>query len=330
MFQPAYTCKRVVFDLALKNLSWEGSVVNIFDAHSDLLMKLWKNPRLNEYSDPSLQTPVSALLNGKAKVQCLAIFLPDTVPANLRLEMALVQIQLFYEKVAKYKRIKLIKSKSDIDSLKFDETGIILTMEGCEPISKNVRLFDIFFQLGVRSFGLTWNWANVFADGALEKRNAGLTQWGEKLIKIANRHRVWTDVSHLSEKSFWDTVALAKYPIASHSNSYSLCPHPRNLKDDQIKALIKKNGVIGITFVPEFINKTPRIKDILSHIDHVCSLGGERHIGFGSDFDGIDKVIPGLEAYKDYDNLIHALERHYSARQVRRFLYENFISRIPF
>lgn len=119
--------------------------VKIFDAHSDLLLKLWKNPKLNEYSDPSLQTPVQALLNGKAKVQCLAIFLPETVPDTIRLEMALVQIRLFHEKIAKYKRIKLIKHKADIDKLKSDETGIILTMEGCEPISKNLRLFDIFF-----------------------------------------------------------------------------------------------------------------------------------------------------------------------------------------
>ena len=114
--------------------------VKIFDAHSDLLLKLWKNPKLNEYSDPSLQTPVQALLNGKAKVQCLAIFLPETVPDTIRLEMALVQIQLFHEKIAKYKRIKLIKNKADIDKLKSDETGIILTMEGCEPIAKNLRL----------------------------------------------------------------------------------------------------------------------------------------------------------------------------------------------
>lgn len=133
-------------------------------------------------------------------------------------------------------------------------------------------------------------------------------------------------------KSFWDAISLAAYPIASHSNAHSLCPHPRNLRDDQIKALIDKNGVIGITFVPEFVKGkgTPSIKDILSHIDHVCSLGGERHIGFGSDFDGIDKMIPGLEAHKDYANLIDALECHYSSKQVRRFLYENFITHIPF
>ncbi|MFO6495502.1 MULTISPECIES: dipeptidase [Bacillus] len=306
--------------------------MNIFDAHSDLLFKLWKNPKLNEYNDPTLQTPVKALLNGKTKVQCLAIFLPASVPAAMRLEMALVQIQLFYEKIAKYERIKLIRSKADIHSLKADETGVILTMEGCEPISKNLRLFDVFFRLGVRSFGLTWNWANAFADGALEKRNAGLSSWGNKLIRIANKNRAWTDVSHLSESSFWDALAAAKYPIASHSNAYSLCPHPRNLKDDQIKALIDQNGVIGLTFVPEFVKRegTPRLKDILTHIDHICSLGGERHIGFGSDFDGIDRVIPDLECHKDYDNLIEALERSFSSSQVCRFLFENFVSRIPF
>jgi len=104
--------------------------------------------------------------------------------------------------------------------------------------------------------------------------------------------------------------------------------HPRNLTDDQLKALFLKKSIIGITFVPEFLTEKSEasIQDIMKHIEHICTLGGSRHIGFGSDFDGTDKVVKGLENVSQYDNLVNQLLIYYPESVVRGFLYENFVS----
>jgi len=97
------------------------------------------------------------------------------------------------------------------------------------------------------------------------------------------------DVSHLSEAGFWDVVEVSKRPIiASHSNSKSLCSHPRNLTDDQAKAIAKKGGVIGVNFAGYFLGEGRRsLTGVIDHIDHLCTVVSPEHVGLGSDFDGL-------------------------------------------
>lgn len=102
----------------------------------------------------------------------------------------------------------------------------MLTLEGCEAIGESLTQLRTLLRLGVRSVGLTWNDANMVADGALEQRGGGLTRFGKEVVQLLNEQQCWTDVSHLSERAFWDVMELAHYPIASHSNAYTLCPHP--------------------------------------------------------------------------------------------------------
>src|SRR5690606_18156150 len=117
-----------------------------------------------------------------------------------------------------------------------------------------------------------------------------------------NENRLLTDASHLSERAFWDVIEIANYPIASHSNAKALCNHPRNLTNRQAEALFSKNAMVHVVFFPEFIANKEKvtISDLIKHIDHFCSLGGVRHIGFGSDFDGIDNHVAGLENASKY------------------------------
>lgn len=208
----------------------------------------------------------------------------------------------------------------------------MLTLEGCEAIGESLTQLRTLLRLGVRSVGLTWNDANMVADGAFEQRGGGLTKFGKEVVRLLNEQQCWTDVSHLSERAFWDVIELAQYPIASHSNAYTLCPHPRNLRDDQIQALIKKNGVIGVTFVPQFLRhdtQTTTVTDVLRHVDYICSLGGENHIGFGSDFDGIFETVDQLANVSHYTHFINELLKHFKEEQVRKFLFCNFYERIP-
>jgi len=306
--------------------------MRVFDAHCDMLLKLWRNPCINVENDKELHVSISMLKFKEKPVQCFAIFVPEEIPFHQRLQVAEAQIALFYQKILEnYPEIKLIKSKKDMNQLADHEIGAILTLEGCDAIGDRLEQLEIFYQLGVRSVGLTWNYANLVADGAYETRNGGLTVFGKKVINYLNEKRLWTDLSHTCEASFWEALDIAQFPIASHSNVFNLCPHVRNLKDDQIIGLFKKNGMIGLSFVPYFTTSgLAKITDLFKHIDYLCALGGENHIGFGSDFDGIDETIIGLENYSCYDHLINQLLTHYSHSLVQKLLFQNFNDHISF
>jgi membrane dipeptidase len=314
--------------------------MKIFDAHCDVLFKLWMNKKyrtpnrtMKFDNDPDLHITREELQKGNSKIQCFAVYIPEIVPHEQRFQAALEMVNIFYEDILETSsNMKLILSKEDAKSLKEGEIGALLTLEGCDAIGQSMTRLKTMYRLGVRSVGLTWNYGNAVADGILEKRGAGLSSFGEQVVQQLNTFKIWTDVSHLSEKGFWDVMEQAAHPIASHSNAFSLCPHPRNLKDEQIKALIERNSIIGVTYVPSFLaeNGQATLSDILKHIDYICGMGGEKNVGFGSDFDGIDHTIENFKSFGQYENLINELLKHYSEEQVRSFSYQNFIDRISF
>lgn len=310
-----------------------GMKMKIFDAHCDVLFRLWGAQGKKDFkNDPQLHITFEQLKKRKGSIQCFAIYVPETVLYEKRFEVALQMVDIFYNEILSLPGVKFIQTKDDINMLKQDEIGVILTLEGCEAIGKDAMKLRLFYRLGVRSFGLTWNYANLLADGALETRGAGLTTFGKHVVQELNTLHVWTDVSHLNERSFWDVIEIAKNPIASHSNCTKLCQHPRNLNDEQLRALIKRNSMIGVTFVPQFLisEKQANIADIVKHIEYICSLGGENNIGFGSDFDGILETVVNVSAYGEYENVINELCKHYAASTVERFLYDNFVEHISF
>ncbi len=115
--------------------------------------------------------------------------------------------------------------------------------------------------------------------------------------------------------------------IASHSNARAICSHRRNLMDDQIRALVDRKGLIGITFVPKFVCDDPdaaTVDDLLRHIEHICSLGGEERIAFGSDFDGIEQKILGLEHIGNLVSLGEELLKRYPEHLVKRWTWTNW------
>ncbi|MGY3717421.1 dipeptidase [Sutcliffiella cohnii] len=303
----------------------------IFDAHSDVLYKMWLDPTISFHNSPQLHITSQQLKSSGSKIQCFAIYVPENVKIHA-FEVAIQMIDIFYEKIInKTPNLKLIRTKEDINHLKEEEIGAILTLEGCESIGSSIERLRALYRLGVSSVGLTWNFANEVADGVLERRGAGLTNFGREVVLENNKHNIWTDVSHLSEKGFWEVMELGNRVIASHSNVKELCNHPRNLTDDQIKMLVEKDGVIGITFVPPFLveNGNATVFDIIKHVDHVCALGGEDHVGFGSDFDGITETVQGLSTFSEYENLINILLNYYTDTQVQKFLFDNFVRKFP-
>ncbi|MED4585053.1 dipeptidase [Brevibacillus choshinensis] len=307
--------------------------MDIIDFHCDALLKIWEQDGKISFTDAEeLDANKVRLVQGGIKVQCFAIYTPSDMKAEQRFQSALDQIHHFYANVlANNPEMKQVREWSDFDHLEDGQIGAMLTLEGVEPIGNDLKKLHILYQLGVRSVGLTWNYANLAADGALEPRNAGLTSFGKEIIQFHNEHKILTDVSHLSEASFWDTLDVAKYPIASHSNSRAWCDNPRNLSDEQAKAMFAKGGNVHVVYCPMFVKEHGKatIPDLIRHIDHFCSLGGVRQIGLGSDFDGITTKVVGLEHAGTTHNLINELLKHYSEEEVRGFAGENFLRNRP-
>lgn len=306
--------------------------MKIIDLHCDALLRLQMDSTKSFTNDSELDSNAERLKQGNIKVQLFAIFVHPEVPYDRKFQTVLEQIDLFHrEIIGKHSHIKKIVQWSDIDLLKDGEIGAVLTLEGADALGNDLVKLRTLFQLGVKSVGLTWNNANLFADGVGEPRAAGLTELGLEAVRLHNKYKVWTDLSHLSVASFWDALEAADYPIATHSNFKALCDDRRNLYDDQAQAIMNKNGFIGTVFNPPFLNgkTTATIDDVISHIDHFCGLGGVKHVALGSDFDGITMHVTNLEHAGKYQNLINELLKRFKEEEVRGFAYQNVLDRLP-
>lgn len=300
----------------------------IIDAHSDVLSKLFDHTHLHFNTDAKeLAVSGPAMQKAGLKLQFMAIFLDET-KITPTLEPILAYVDILHKQVLTTPGFKFITGKQDLKELKQgNDSGVLLTLEGADGLQANMLHLRILYYLGVRSIGFTWNHGNWAADGVMEPRKGGLTLKGRQLAKEMKKLSMIADVSHLSERGFWELMEIDGLGIlASHSNCLAICRHPRNLSNNQINALIKKKSCIGLTFVPWFIRNEKKIglDDLLLHLDHICSLGGEDCIGFGSDFDGFDSKGQVLERCEDYLKLIEALCKRYTDKQVKKFLFQNW------
>ena len=160
------------------------------------------------------------------------------------------------------------------------------------------------FPLAVRMISLVWNLPNSLA--APCGSDEGLTEKGRHFFKRAQALGMLVDVSHVSEKGFWDMIGLAEKPvIASHSDSFAVCPHPRNLTDDQFRAIRDLGGTAGLNLYAPFLTQAPRASfdDLRRHLDRFLELDGEGHIALGADLDGCDLLPEGFSGLDDYNRL---------------------------
>jgi membrane dipeptidase len=301
--------------------------MRIIDSHCDLLSKMLIDPQINfteEHHNAAVN--LSRLQSVNMALQFYAIFIPEIIK-HPNFNHILASIDLFYQKIKMHPDIVFVKDRDDLDTVfREHKIGALLTLENVEALMGSLSNVRIAYYLGVRCMGITWNYANWAADGVLEPRQGGFTEAGKKFVKECNRLGILLDISHLAEAGFWQLVEMSSDPfIASHSNAYEICSHPRNLTNNQIRAIIHKKGMIGLTFVPWFVKTSnAQMTDLLRHIDHICSLGGEDHIGFGSDFDGFETAMPQLEHVGHYNHLINELHKKYTAKQAEKFASINW------
>jgi membrane dipeptidase len=220
-----------------------------------------------------------------------AFFTVDVTNAKgTHLQYALDGLGFFLREAAlSSEDIVIVRRAADITSAqKEDKLAAVLAIENTDGLDQSIYPLSAFYELGVRTLTITHSTRSWAADGCEVENGGGLTAFGKSVVTEMNRLGMLVDVSHLNDRGFWDTLKHSSAPvIATHSCCRALCGHPRNLTDEQLKELAAAGGVVGLTFVPEFVHDaTPTIDGLIDHIVHAIDKAGIDHVALGSDFDG--------------------------------------------
>lgn len=264
---------------------------------------------------------------------------------------ALDMIDGVYEQVRRHpKDLEMAFTVADIRRIhKSKKIAALMGIEGGHAIEDSLSALRQFHKLGIRYMTLTHTNTNNWADSAggignpPEKRHGGLSDFGREVIAEMNRLGMMVDISHVGDETFWDVIELTKSPvIASHSSCRALTNVPRNLTDDMLKAVAKNGGVVMINFYNGFINteyakpgdpvptktaQTATLEMLMAHFDHAIKVAGIDHVGIGSDFDGVDGMLPpGMEDVTKLTTITYELlKRGYSDSDVKKVLGENLL-----
>ena len=306
----------------------------VIDTHCDTMLKVIRSRGAYRLRDAHEEghVDIPRLKKGGVNLQFFASYIEPQYKPDRALKRTLQLFDCFYNELAENEdELSLVLSSADLESARREnKIGALLSIEGGEALEGDLGVLRMLHKLGVRAIGLTWNERNQIAEGVGEcLSGGGLTEFGVSTVKEMNRLGVIVDVSHLSEPGFWDVIKVSDKPIiASHSNAKAICNHVRNLSDDQIKALARNGGVMGLNMCHEFLSddRPVSIEHVVDHIEHVFSLVGSKHIGIGADLDGITTPPVGLEDVSKLPALTEAmLRRGLTAEQVRDVLGENYL-----
>lgn len=275
---------------------------------------------------------------GGTTTQVFAAFAEKQYLPSDATNQALRLFDLMYQAFEENEDFVMVRNASEIRAAKqAGKVGGMLSIEGAESLEGDLAILRHFHRLGLRQVGLTWNWRNQAADGLGEARTGGgLTEFGVALVEEANRLGVILDIAHLTPAGIKEILALSKQPIVdSHCGARGLTDHVRNLDDEQLDGVAKNGGVVCVTFVPPFINAKVKeysdkdiasVNDVFDHIDYIARRIGVDHIGIGSDFDGFEGYLKGIEDASKMPNLTQGLlERGYSPAEVSKIMGGNYL-----
>ena len=307
----------------------------ICDCHCDTLTELYnKNASLYE-NEQHFDIKRQIALGGG--LQFCAIYVPTEVfryQGGLRYTLCL--LDKYNQEIKKLHEngidVLQVRTAEDAGNVLKHKAATLLAIEEGGAIDGSLEALRCLYELGVRAMTLTWSTRNDIADGINEEATgSGLTLFGKQVVAEMNRLGMLVDVSHISTAGFWSVIETSTKPIiATHSNAKSLCSHPRNLNDEQIKALAQNGGLAGITFAGQFLEEDWRnacIESVYKHIDYMLNLiGNDDHIGFGSDFDGISHPPYNIQGVQDYKPLIEYLSKYYSDETINKITHQNVIN----
>ena len=337
----------------------------VFDGHNDVLLRLY----LARNSDPAgnfLEGEEGHITLGKARAGNLAgglfaVFcpspmrhdlrvmsgprydlpLPDPLDPGMARDMTFTQVALLHRLVAQSQgAIALCTNTGEIRAaMAKGALAAMLHLEGAEAIDEDFYVLDVLYAAGLRSLGPVWSRSNIFGHGVPFRFPAGpdigegLTPAGKALVGACNQRRILIDLSHMSEKGFWDVAALTDAPlVASHSNVHAISASPRNLTDRQLDAIAESGGLVGLNFATSFLREDGQMRSdtdiewMVRHLDALIERLGENGVALGSDFDGA--AIPeSIGSAAGLPVLFEHLRRYgYGEELIARIARENWLS----
>ena len=301
--------------------------MRVFDAHCDSVCGLFDGRR-NLYNN-NLQLDLRRMQMYSGYTQVFAAY-ADPKHKDRMLERVIDLIDYLAREIDKHKDyIKLCRNGNDLRSAQKDgKAAAFLALEGADAVTTPAML-RTFYRLGVRVISPVWNVSNHIATSVTEvSPKEGLSWFGKMIFSEMNNLGMIADVSHASDRTFWDIFDIYTMPvIATHSNARAVAGNNRNLSDIQFNAVQRSGGCVGINLYPYFLTSKSQasIDDILRHIEHFCALGGEDSIGLGCDFDGVDILPEGIAGAEDLWKIFDALSAHgYSDNIIQKIAYKNF------
>ncbi|MBE6562366.1 MAG: hypothetical protein E7660_01370 [Ruminococcaceae bacterium] len=296
--------------------------MNYFDLHCDTLTALFDKGETLKNS--TCHVKGSSVSEFESYVQVSAVFSDSKKSDSECFERFSKVTDSFKEK----NELKFISSFGEItENIENKKPSFILSVEDARLLSSDMGKLSQLLEAGVKL--ITPLWGGVTCIGGAFDTDEGLSPFGKKLIQKMIERGVICDISHASRKSaayILDACKEARVaPVASHSNSFSVYPHPRNLTDGEAERIAELGGVIGISLAPQHLgNRNVTIRDVMRHIDRYRTVAGDSHIAFGCDFDGIDNTPKGLEDQSKMKELRKFMtDGVYSERFTEKLFFSN-------
>lgn len=265
-------------------------------------------------------------MGGFAWTQCMGVFIPDTLSVEDSARFfSIVAPTLAEHAVSHPDMLAVARDAREVNAvLGTGRVCALLTIENGKLLAASPDMPDAISRAGVKMVALTWNAANPLGSG--HDTSEGLTSLGRRMVGELEARRIVVDVSHLNDAGFSDVGSIARRPFAaSHSNSRAVCDVPRNLTDDQFRAIRDAGGVVGLNFCNHFLSlehPDPTRDDVMAHIEHWLDLGGEDVVALGSDYDGTD-TPSWLAPCERISSLADALSQRFGQELADKILFSN-------
>lgn len=312
------------------------------DTHCDTPMFFPQGIHFDQ-RDPRILVDMHKMAEGHQDAVIMAAYLPQpklgetfSSKVGFKVDGPLQYADLIFDKIeeivnANNRYLSIARTPSDLyEDKRKGRRSIMLGIENGLALNHDISNVRYFARRGVVYITLCHNGDNDICDSARGcNTHGGVSRFGEQVIKEMNRCGIMVDLSHAGEKSFYDALSISSKPIVcSHSNCKALCDVPRNLTDDQLRALAKHGGVAHITLYHGFLRNDSQeatVMDAIAHLEHAISVMGIEHVGLGTDFDG-DGGIRGLADSSELINFtLHLLRRRYSERDIARIWGGNWL-----